>query len=191
MDTSGAVPVERSPADVLRLVVAAAGCLALVAVEWLFGDTLVAFGSDLLRGLDAVPQWIVDVVALGTRILAAVMLGGGLLWTVFRQRWRMLATVGLAGLLAAGLVALLDGVARPEGRGDPVDVGVDAGPVAAEGFPSAPGIAVVAAVRGTSHLTPPFAVRSPQIRRRAHRRRRAGRRRSPRRAGRCSPPASR
>ena len=61
------IPVERSPADVLRLIVAAAALLALVVVEWLFGDTLVAFGSDLLRGMDAVPQWIIDVVVLGTR----------------------------------------------------------------------------------------------------------------------------
>ena len=130
----------------LRLVVAAASCLALLVIEWLFGDTLVAFGSQLLRGLDALPQWIVDVVALGTRILAAVMLGGGLLWTLYRQRWRMLVTVVVAGLLAAGLVALLDDVARPEGGRDPLDLGVDAGPVAAEGFPTAPGIAMVAAV---------------------------------------------
>src|SRR5918994_2199838 len=115
-----AVPIERSPADVLRFVVAAAGSLTLVVVEWLFGDTLIAFGSDLLRGLDAVPQWIVDVVALGTRILAAVMLGGGLLWTVYRQRWRMLVTVGVAGLLAAGLFVLVDDVVRPDDGGDPV-----------------------------------------------------------------------
>ena len=74
------------------------------------------------------------------------MLGGGLLWTLYRQRWRMLVTVVVAGLLAAGLVALLDDVARPEGGRDPLDLGVDAGPVAAEGFPTAPGIAVVAAV---------------------------------------------
>jgi undecaprenyl-diphosphatase len=141
-----AVSIERSPADVLRFVVAAAGLLTLVVVEWLFGDTLIAFGSDLLRGLDAVPQWIVDVVALGTRILAAVMLGGGLLWTVYRQRWRMLVTVGVAGLLAAGLFVLVDDVVRPDDGGDLVDVGIDAGPVAAEGFPTAPGIAVVAAV---------------------------------------------
>jgi glycosyltransferase 2 family protein len=143
---AGAVPVERSPADVLRLVVAAGGSLALVLVEWLFGDTLIAFGSQLLRGLDAVPQWMVDVVALGTRLLAVVMLGGGLVWTAYRQRWRMLATVAVAGLVAAGLVVLLDGVGRPGTGGDPLDVEVNAGPVAAEGFPTAPGIAVVAAV---------------------------------------------
>ena len=146
MGNPGAETIERSPADVLRFVVAAAGSLALVVVEWLFGDTLIAFGSDLLRGLDAVPQWIVDVVALGTRILAAVMLGGGLLWAVYRQRWRMLVTVGVAGLLAAGLFVLVDDLVRPDDGGDPVDVGVDAGPVAAEGFPTAPGIAVAAAV---------------------------------------------
>ena len=60
MGDTGTVRIERSPADVLRLVVAAAGAVALAVVEWLFGDTLVAFGTDLLRGLDAVPQWMVD-----------------------------------------------------------------------------------------------------------------------------------
>ena len=71
-------PVGRSPADVLRLVVAAVVVLILLLVEWLFGDTLVAFASDLLRGLDAVPQWILDVIVIGTRVLALVVLGGGL-----------------------------------------------------------------------------------------------------------------
>ena len=56
--------IERSPADVLRLVVAGIALLLLAVVWWLFGDDLVAFGSDLLRGLSAVPQWIVDVVVL-------------------------------------------------------------------------------------------------------------------------------
>src|SRR5262249_11892280 len=38
-----ATTIERSPADVLRLAVAAAAVLILLAVEWLFGDTLVSF----------------------------------------------------------------------------------------------------------------------------------------------------
>ena len=63
--------IEHSPADVLRLVVAAVIVLALILLEWLFGDTLIAFASDLLRGLDAIPQWIIDVVVIGTRILGA------------------------------------------------------------------------------------------------------------------------
>jgi len=48
-----AAPVVRSPADVLRLVVAAGVVVLLLVVEWLFGDSLVQFTSDLLRGLDA------------------------------------------------------------------------------------------------------------------------------------------
>ena len=102
------VMIERSPADVLRLIVAAASLVALLLLEWLFGDTLVAFGSDLLRGLDALPQWLIDLVVVATRILALVMLGGGLLWTLFHQRWRMLVTVAVAGLVAGVLFPLLD-----------------------------------------------------------------------------------
>ena len=97
--------IERSPADVLRLVVAAALLLVLLLVERVFGNTLVGFASDLLRGLDAVPQWIVDVVVVGTRVLAVVVLGGLLAWALYRRRWRMLGTVALAGLLAAAVVA--------------------------------------------------------------------------------------
>ena len=51
--------IERSPADVLRLLVAVGVALALLLVEWLFGDALVDFASELLRGLDAVP--VVDL----------------------------------------------------------------------------------------------------------------------------------
>ena len=80
--------VERSPADVLRLVVALACALALVLVEWLFGDTLVAFASDLLNGLEALPGWIVDLVVVGTRVLGVIFFVGGLVWVLVRRRWR-------------------------------------------------------------------------------------------------------
>src|SRR5262249_19850559 len=46
--------IERSPADVLRLVVAVIVIAVLWLIEWLFDDTLVAFVSDLLNGLHAV-----------------------------------------------------------------------------------------------------------------------------------------
>src|SRR3954451_9524355 len=94
--------VERSPADVLRLVVAAVALLILLLAQWLFGDTLVGFASDLLRGLDALPDWIVDVVVLGTRVLAIVLIGGGLIWSLYRRHWRMVVT----GAVARGLAAL-------------------------------------------------------------------------------------
>jgi glycosyltransferase 2 family protein len=138
--------VERSPADVLRLVVAVGAWVVLVLVEWLFGDTLIAFGSDLLRGLDALPQWMIDVVVTGTRILAVVVLGGGLLYTLYRQRWRMLITVALAGVLAGVLFALLNGVVDVEKGAAPIDIAVDFGGVVTEEFPTAVGVGVVAAV---------------------------------------------
>ena len=43
--------VERSPADVLRLVVAGAALLAVLLLEQLFGETLDGFAADLLAGL--------------------------------------------------------------------------------------------------------------------------------------------
>jgi undecaprenyl-diphosphatase len=138
--------VERSPADVLRLVVAAAAWLALLLVEWLFGDTLIGFGSDLLRGFDALPQWMIDVVVIGTRILAIVMIGGGLLYTLYKQRWQMLLTVVAAGLLGGVLYALLGGLVDLDDGNAPVVVDTDLVGIGKEGFPTAAGIAVVAAV---------------------------------------------
>ena len=128
------------------MVVAAASLLALLLLEWLFGDTLVAFGSDLLRGLDALPQWLIDLVVVATRILALVMLGGGLLWTLFHARWRMLVTVVVSGILAAVLFALQDSLVELREGAAPVDVDVDVGPLGAEEFPTVFGIAIVAAV---------------------------------------------
>ena len=50
---AASVTIVRSPADVLRTVVAAVVLLVVVLVEWLFGDTLVSFASDLLAGFGA------------------------------------------------------------------------------------------------------------------------------------------
>ncbi len=79
----------------------------------MFGNALVGFASDLLRGLDAVPSWIVDAIVVGTRILAVVVLGGLLAWALYRRRWRMLGTVALAGLVAAALVTAFESGSRP------------------------------------------------------------------------------
>ena len=139
-------PIQRSPADILRLVVAAVVVLILLVVEWLFGDTLVAFASDLLRGLDAIPQWIVDVIVIGTRVLGVIVLGGGLVWILYRRRWRMLVTVALAGLVAVALFGLLDALVETDQRADLVEVDVDLGPLTTEGYVSTAGIAAVAAI---------------------------------------------
>jgi glycosyltransferase 2 family protein len=137
--------IERSPADVLRLVVAAAVAVALLVVEWLFGDTLVGFASDLLRGLDAVPGWMIDVVVVGTRILGIAVFGAGLVWAVVGRRWRLLVTVALAAVLAALLIAVTGLIDLDEGR-TLAEVDVDLGPLSSDGFPSVWGVAAVAAV---------------------------------------------
>ena len=119
--------------------------LALLLVELLFGDTLVDFASDLLRGLDAVPAWMIALIVVGTRILAVVVLGGGLIWALVGRRWRMLVTVGLAVLLAELLVSLQESlVDHDEGR-RLVDVDAVLGPLSSDGFPTVWGIAGVAA----------------------------------------------
>ena len=139
--------IERSPADVLRLVVATVAVLVVLGVEWLFGDTLVAFTSDLLRGLDAVPTWMFDAVVVGTRILGLLVLGGVLWWALQRgRRWRMLATVVVAGLLAALLLPVLDALIETDPASLPVDVDVDLGPLTSSGIVPSGGIAVVAGV---------------------------------------------
>jgi undecaprenyl-diphosphatase len=128
------------------MVTAAAAVLVLLLIEWLFGDTLVAFGTDLLRGLDALPNWIVDVVIVGSRLLAVVMLAGGLLWVVTRRPWTMFVRVIAAGVLAAVLVTLVaDLVDVADGA---ASVEADIGGVVIDDatFPSAIGIGVVAAV---------------------------------------------
>jgi glycosyltransferase 2 family protein len=143
---ASAPPVERSPSDLFRLVVAGVLLGAELIVQAVFGDTLVTFASELFAGLDALPHWIVHTVVVGTRVLAVVVLGGGLVVTVVRGRWRMVVTVVAAGLLAVGLAVLLGSFA-PDAGTMVVDVDHNlAGPLTAAGFPSAVGVAVVSAV---------------------------------------------
>jgi tRNA A-37 threonylcarbamoyl transferase component Bud32 len=138
--------ITRSPADVLRLLVAFGVAVALILVEWLFGDTLVGFASDLLRGLDAFPTWMLDLVVVGTRVLGVVVLGGGVVWAVVRRRWRLLATAALAALLAELLVVLVSELMQADEGQALVDVGVDLGPLSGDRFTTVWGIGAVAAV---------------------------------------------
>jgi glycosyltransferase 2 family protein len=139
-------PIQRSPADILRLVVAAVTLLIVLVVGRLFGDTLVAFASDLLRGLGAIPKWIMAVIVIGTRILGLIVLGGGLIWIVYRRQWRMLATLALAGLMAVVLFGLLNTLVETNRGSDLVEVNVDLGPLTTEGHVSTAGVAAIAAV---------------------------------------------
>ena len=144
-DRSAADVRVRSPADILRVVVAAVLLLVLFVVQWLFGDTLVVFMSQLLAGLAAVPHWILDVLVIGARLLALTVLAYLLVRVGVRYRWQAVSTMLCAGVLAAALVLLLDGVARVDPGGSVVP-DLDLGPISAGWFPSAAGVAVLAAL---------------------------------------------
>ena len=135
----------RSPADVLRLVVATAALLVLTLVGWLFGDTVVEFASDLLRGLDALPDWLQTSVAVATRILAvaAIVLGFGL--TAVRAGGRMLLTVVIAAAAAVVLVVLFEDIPDLTAAPAATELSEDVGPLTDPGFPSAEAIGAMAA----------------------------------------------
>jgi len=135
---------ERSPADLLRLVVATAVTLGLVLLDWFFGDTLIAFVHDLLRGLDAIPTWILTVVVVATRIGTVLALAVGLALAFARGRMRLLLTVVFAGVAGAALFALAAAVATKT-LGSVAHVSDTLGLVTAKEFPTAAGLAAAAA----------------------------------------------
>ena len=139
--------IVRSPVDVLRLVVAAILLVVLLLVEWLFGDTLVGFASDLLRGLDAIPQWLFDLIELATRLICAAVLVAGLLFTAVRSGLRMVATLAAAVAIAVVLVLLLDDLTGIADGATVAAVDTDLGYLSDAAFPSAAGLgAIVAAL---------------------------------------------
>ena len=141
--TTSGERIERSPADILRVVVAAVIVVVVVVIESIFGDTLVDFASSLLRGFDAVPEWFVRVVVFAARALALIVLGGGLVWAVIQRRWRMLVTVVVAGVVGGLLMALIEN-AVDSGTGRTVSE-VKVGLLGREAVATTQGIAVVAA----------------------------------------------
>ncbi len=136
-----AVTAVRSPCDVLRLVVASVLLVALLVAEAWFGETLVKFTHDLLRGLEAVPGWLLDTIVTFNRLLALVFLGGGLVVTLLRARWRFLTVVTIAGAVGA-LLTVISGPVDP----DAARPAADLNGLVAPGFPTAIGLAVIAAV---------------------------------------------
>lgn len=99
--------VARAPSDVLRLAVAVLTLVALVVVAWLFEDAVLGFASDLLRGLDALPTGLVDLLVGMGQVLVVVLVAGGLVLAVVQARWVLLATSGVAALAGAALAGVL------------------------------------------------------------------------------------
>jgi glycosyltransferase 2 family protein len=135
----------RSPADVLRALIAALTLLVVVIVQWLFGDSLVGFAADLFRGLDALPTWLTTTLSVALRVLAIVFLLGGFVAALVRGRWRLLLSATLAAVGGALLFLLVDAMAPSAG---PVvtDINDAVGPLTDRGFPTAGALAAIAAI---------------------------------------------
>ncbi len=137
--------VERSPADVLRLAVGVVVLAVLGVVQWLFGEAVVGFVSDVLVGADAVAPWFWTAVVVAVRVLSVVVLLFGVVATLARTGSRMLATVGLAVGIAVVCVAVAALLPEVDPGDAPVALDLDLGPVTALGFPTVIGIAATAA----------------------------------------------
>ncbi|HEX6567926.1 MAG TPA: hypothetical protein VF015_02140, partial [Acidimicrobiales bacterium] len=135
----------RSPVDVLRLVAAVALVVGVFVVDWLFGETLVAFAAELFAGLSAMPEWIVNVVVVGSRLLAVALLAVGVVAVLRGGHWQPVLPLVAAGGVTAGLTLVLD-VFDPAAVDAPVDVDGGLGPATDAGFPTLAGLAVVSAV---------------------------------------------
>jgi undecaprenyl-diphosphatase len=141
--------IVRSPSDVLRLAVGGVLLLSLLLVQWLWGETLVAFASELFQGFAALPSWLVGVIVAGTRLLAVVVLVGGLVLAVRAGGTRMLGTAVVAAGVAAVVDVLLERLG-PDAGSTALDVPNVLGPLDG-GFPSTIGLcAATAAVTASA-----------------------------------------
>jgi len=138
VDTAGSVEVhesplvvaERSPADILRVGVAAASLAVVLLVQWLAGDVVVENTHDLLRGVDTVPSWLVTLVVTVTWLAGLIAFVGGALVGLAHGRWRALGSAvvgGALGLLIAALVGLAHAPSAPAvaPRSDALDFFID------------------------------------------------------------------
>lgn len=142
--TGRRVDVVRSPADVLRLVVATSCLVLLLLVEALFGATVAGFLSDLLRGLDAIGERFLTTVVVLVRLAAVVVLALAATAAVARGRSRAAATIAAASAAAIGLLAISDAVVTAK-REALVHLSDVVSPLSTGGFPTSAGLAVTAA----------------------------------------------
>ena len=137
----GGVSYERSPVDVLRTAVGVVLLAALLLADLFFGNTLVSFANDLFSGVDAIPDWIVDGIVIGTRVATTVLTWIGIGAAIWFRRWRVLL-VAVAAMLVAGIIfSLVDPTLEEASRGV-VDVEEVDGPFDHEDFPTGEGVAI-------------------------------------------------
>ena len=110
------VAAERSPADILRVGVAAVSLVVVLLLQWLAGDTAVEQTQRFLRGLDQLPSWLVTAVLALTWLTGLAAFVGGAVVAVAQERWRALGAAAVGGAMAlvlSWLLALVDEPTSP------------------------------------------------------------------------------
>jgi glycosyltransferase 2 family protein len=97
----------KAPTDVLRLAVAVAALLIVVVIGVFFDDAIVGFVSDLVRGFEALPTWLVTGMVVLGQILGVVIIIGGAAAAIVRRRWFLLAVTTAAAAAAVAMTLLI------------------------------------------------------------------------------------
>src|SRR4051812_49332682 len=142
--TAAPIQVVRSPADILRVVVAIASLIVVIVMGALF-EGAVSFTHDLLRGVDGFSESFVTAVVIGVRVATIAFLAIGLLVAIIRGRWRLVMTVVVAAAAGAVVFAVFQGLLDDQAPAL-VTVSDWAGPLTSASFPTATGVAIAAAV---------------------------------------------
>lgn len=147
--------VTQAPSDVLRMAVAVVALLVTTLLGVLFGESLVAFVADLLRGFDRLPTWFLTVLAVGAQIVGLVLFSVGLAAVIRSRAWHVLIAAIVAAL-AAGLVT----AGLRELVGDPGAQVADAETIAAIGGGGSWSAGAVAALVAVVTASAPWVPRS-------------------------------
>lgn len=99
--------VRGAPSDVLHAVVAVAVLVLALVLGRLFDQTIVAAAAQLLEGLESLPSWVIDLIALAGGVLTVGLLGAGLVVAVTGRHWRLLSSATLAAAIAAAIAAIV------------------------------------------------------------------------------------
>ncbi len=152
---SDAGRVTQAPSDVLRMAVAVVTLLVVTLMGVLFGDTMVDFVADLLRGLDRLPTWFLSVLAIGAQIVGVVLFAVGLAAVVRSRAWRTLIAAVVAAVAAGVVVALIRRIV-----GEPGAQVADAEALAAIGGGGSWSAGAVAALAAVVTVSAPWVPRS-------------------------------
>ncbi|HWJ97878.1 MAG TPA: hypothetical protein VNQ33_06935, partial [Acidimicrobiales bacterium] len=113
--TSQEERVTQAPSDVLRLAVAVVALLVVTLLGALFGQAMVGFMADLLRGLDQLPTWFLTALAVAAQIVGVVLFSAGLAAVVRSRAWHVLIAAIVAAVGAGVLTAVLRKVTADPG----------------------------------------------------------------------------